>query len=52
MIHNTIVHVSKLNPDVSYDVFIHKVEGLSDDYKLGMLRNLYRMHQAFIVILI
>lgn len=26
----------QVNPDISFEVFIHKVDGLSDDHKIGM----------------
>lgn len=27
----------QVNPDIIFEVFIHKVDGLSDDHKIGMI---------------
>jgi len=32
---DTVVIASKFNIKLSYEVFIHKVDGLSDDLKIG-----------------
>ena len=32
---DTVVIASKFNIQLSYEVFIHKVDGLSDDLKIG-----------------
>lgn len=31
----------QVNPDIIFEVFIHKVDGLSDDHKIGMQRYLF-----------
>ncbi|KAI8816544.1 Gtr1/RagA G protein conserved region-domain-containing protein [Fimicolochytrium jonesii] len=31
----TVTRAHKVNPDVSFEVLIHKVDGLSDDHKIG-----------------
>lgn len=28
--------IHKVNPNIKFEVFIHKVDGLSDDRKIGM----------------
>jgi Ras-related GTP-binding protein C/D len=42
----TIDRAYRVNPGISFEVFIHKVDGLSDDHKIGIL--LYRM-RVFVV---
>lgn len=32
----TVTRAYKLNPQIHFEVFIHKVDGLSDDYKIGI----------------
>ena len=31
----TVTRAYKVNPNISFEVFIHKVDGLSDDHKIG-----------------
>ena len=31
----TVVKAYKVNPKISFEVFIHKVDGISDDFKIG-----------------
>uniref|UniRef100_A0A6G1SNI5 Ras-related GTP-binding protein C n=1 Tax=Aceria tosichella TaxID=561515 RepID=A0A6G1SNI5_9ACAR len=33
-LHMTVVHAHKINPNITFEVFIHKVDGLSDDSKI------------------
>ena len=35
----TVSYAYKMNPKIHFEVFIHKVDGLSDDYKIGKLFN-------------
>jgi len=35
-LHMTVTKAYKVNPDISFEVFIHKVDGLSDDHKIGI----------------
>ncbi len=32
----------KVNPDINFEVFIHKVDGLSDDHKIEKQRDIYK----------
>lgn len=32
-LHLTVTRAYKVNPDINFEVFIHKVDGLSDDHK-------------------
>jgi Ras-related GTP-binding protein C/D len=34
-LHMTVTKAIKVNPRISFEVFIHKVDGLSDDHKIG-----------------
>ena len=36
-LHSTVVAAYRVNPNITFEVFIHKVDGLSEDYKIGML---------------
>ena len=36
----TVTRAHKVNPNISFEVFIHKVDGLSDDHKIGQSRYL------------
>jgi Ras-related GTP-binding protein C/D len=39
-LHMTVVKASKVNPNISYEVFIHKVDGISDDHKIDAQRDI------------
>jgi hypothetical protein len=32
----TVTRAYEINPSIHFEVFIHKVDGLSDDYKIGL----------------
>jgi Ras-related GTP-binding protein C/D len=32
----TVIQAHKYNPKIAFEVFIHKVDGLSDDHKIGI----------------
>lgn len=34
-LHVTVTKAYKVNPNITFEVFIHKVDGLSDDHKIG-----------------
>jgi polysaccharide pyruvyl transferase WcaK-like protein len=36
-LHSTVVAAYRVNPNITFEVFIHKVDGLSEDYKIGTL---------------
>ena len=36
-LHLTVTKAYKVNPLITFQVFIHKVDGLSDDHKIGAL---------------
>lgn len=36
-LHSTVVAAYRVNPNITFEVFIHKVDGLSEDYKIGEL---------------
>ena len=39
-LHRLFLTVSRayyINPKINFEVFIHKVDGLSDDYKIGII---------------
>ncbi|KAK0711262.1 putative GTP binding protein [Lasiosphaeris hirsuta] len=38
-LNNTILHLQRSYPHINIEVFIHKVDGLSDDYKLDIQRD-------------
>ncbi|KAK5664239.1 hypothetical protein OQA88_455 [Cercophora sp. LCS_1] len=38
-LNNTILHIQRSYPHINVEVFIHKVDGLSDDYKLDIQRD-------------
>lgn len=44
-LHNTIVAVLPAYPNVNIEIFIHKVDGLSDDYKLDTQRDIIQRTQ-------
>jgi Ras-related GTP-binding protein C/D len=37
-LHTTVAKAYKINPDIKFEVFIHKVDGLSDDHKIEAQR--------------
>jgi Ras-related GTP-binding protein C/D len=39
-LHMTVVKASKVNPNITFEVFIHKVDGLSDDHKIESQRDI------------
>eukprot|EP01087_Luapelamoeba_hula_P012311 TRINITY_DN3421_c0_g1_i1.p2 TRINITY_DN3421_c0_g1~~TRINITY_DN3421_c0_g1_i1.p2 ORF type:complete len:346 (+),score=57.90 TRINITY_DN3421_c0_g1_i1:77-1114(+) len=39
-LHHTITKAYKVNPQLSFEVFIHKVDGLSDDHKIDAQREI------------
>jgi Ras-related GTP-binding protein C/D len=36
-LYHTVVSAYKLNSAIAFEVFIHKVDGLSDDHKIGII---------------
>ncbi|KAG8444768.1 hypothetical protein GDO86_009804 [Hymenochirus boettgeri] len=38
----TVTSAYKLNPDINFEVFIHKVDGLSDDHKIETQRDIHQ----------
>ena len=36
-LYQTVQAAHRINPNISFEVFIHKVDGLSDDHKIGSL---------------
>lgn len=39
-LHNIIQHAYKVNPNINFEVLIHKVDGLSDDFRLDTQRDI------------
>uniref|UniRef100_A0A3Q3JM98 Ras-related GTP-binding protein n=1 Tax=Monopterus albus TaxID=43700 RepID=A0A3Q3JM98_MONAL len=39
-LHLTVSRAYKVNPDINFEVFIHKVDGLSDDHKIETQRDI------------
>ena len=39
-LHSTVTKASKVNSDIKFEVFIHKVDGLSDDHKIETQRDI------------
>lgn len=39
-LHATVTKASRVNPDIKFEVFIHKVDGLSDDHKIETQRDI------------
>lgn len=39
-LHQTVLKASKVNPNITFEVFIHKVDGLSDDQKIECQREI------------
>ena len=44
-LHSTIITIQRYNPAISIEVFIHKVDGLSDDFKLDTQRDIMQRTQ-------
>lgn len=40
--HQTVTRAYKVNPDIKFEVFIHKVDGLSDDHKIECQRDIHQ----------
>ena len=40
-LHSTVVRAHKHNKDIKFEVFIHKVDGLSDDQKIETQRDIH-----------
>lgn len=41
-LHLTITKAFKVNNNIRFEVFIHKVDGLSDDYKMETQRDIHQ----------
>ncbi|RWS23555.1 ras-related GTP-binding protein C-like isoform X1, partial [Leptotrombidium deliense] len=41
-LHATVTRAYKVNPDIKFEVFIHKVDGLSDDHKIETQRDIHQ----------
>ncbi|KAK3596364.1 hypothetical protein CHS0354_037083 [Potamilus streckersoni] len=41
-LHVTVTRVYKINPGIKFEVFIHKVDGLSDDHKIEAQRDIHQ----------
>lgn len=41
-LHLTVTRAYKVNPDINFEVFIHKVDGLSDDHKIETQRDIHQ----------
>ncbi|CAH1773646.1 unnamed protein product [Owenia fusiformis] len=41
-LHTTVSRAHKVNPNIKFEVFIHKVDGLSDDHKIETQRDIYQ----------
>ncbi|KAI8360196.1 Gtr1/RagA G protein conserved region-domain-containing protein [Mortierella sp. GBAus27b] len=39
-LHQTVVAAYRVNPNITFEVFIHKVDGLSEDYKIDTQRDI------------
>ncbi|KAF9945805.1 hypothetical protein BGZ70_003563 [Mortierella alpina] len=39
-LHSTVVAAHRVNPNITFEVFIHKVDGLSEDYKIDTQRDI------------
>jgi len=44
-LHLTVTKASKVNPQMTFEVFIHKVDGLSDDHKIEKQRDIQQQAQ-------
>ena len=38
----TVTKAHKVNPEITFEVFIHKVDGLSDEHKIETQRDIHR----------
>lgn len=38
----TVTKAYKVNPSIKFEVFIHKVDGLGDDFKMESQRDIYQ----------
>ncbi|XP_035705342.1 ras-related GTP-binding protein C isoform X2 [Folsomia candida] len=41
-LHTTVTRAYKINPSINFEVFIHKVDGLSEDYKMDTQREIHQ----------
>jgi len=41
-LHQTVIKAYKVNPNIKFEVFIHKVDGLTDDYKIETQRGIHQ----------
>ena len=41
-LHTTVSRAYKVNPSIKFEVFIHKVDGLSDDHKIETQRDIHQ----------
>ena len=41
-LHTTVSRAYKVNPSIKFEVFIHKVDGLSDDHKIETHRDIHQ----------
>lgn len=41
-LHLTVTRAYKVNPNINFEVFIHKVDGLSDDHKIEKQRDIHK----------
>ena len=41
-LHMTVSRAYKVNPSIKFEVFIHKVDGLSDDHKIETQRDIHQ----------
>lgn len=41
-LHLTVTRAYKVNPVINFEVFIHKVDGLSDDHKIEKQRDIHK----------
>ncbi|XP_068195250.1 ras-related GTP-binding protein D isoform X2 [Antennarius striatus] len=41
-LHLTVTRAYKVNPDINFEVFIHKVDGLSDEHKIEKRRDIHK----------
>eukprot|EP00039_Didymoeca_costata_P029223 m.23708 g.23708 ORF g.23708 m.23708 type:complete len:352 (-) comp7533_c0_seq2:5060-6115(-) len=41
-LHTTVLKAYKINPHVTFEIFIHKVDGLSDDHRIETTRDIHQ----------
>ncbi|XP_028405866.1 ras-related GTP-binding protein C-like [Dendronephthya gigantea] len=41
-LHSTVTRAYKVNPNIKFEVFIHKVDGISDDHKIDIQRDIHQ----------